>query len=254
MNTIIAEKESSVNTEASTILGVRIHHVTMRQALKTMETLAERTQPTLIVTVNPEFIMLSQKNEAFRQVLNASTLAVPDGIGVVLASRWLRKPLKERVTGVDLVEGFAEVAARKRLRIFFLGARPGIAEEAARRLHDRHPGFIIAGTFSGSADPAEEESICRRIKDAAPHLLLVAYGSPKQELWIGRNLERLNVPLTIGVGGTFDFISGASIRAPQWIRSIGLEWLHRLIREPYRWRRMLALPRFAWLIVRQTSL
>jgi N-acetylglucosaminyldiphosphoundecaprenol N-acetyl-beta-D-mannosaminyltransferase len=195
------------------ILGVRIHRVTMKQTLAVVESMIERRDPQQIVTVNPEFVMTALKNEPFRHTLNEAALAVPDGIGVVLASRLTRTPIRDRVTGVDLVEGIAGIASRKNLRIFFLGALPGVAEQAAIRLLNRHPGFVIAGCHAGSPNPNEEEDICRRIHATMPDVLLVAYGAPNQDLWIARNLKRLNVPVAIGIGGTFDFIAGKIGRA-----------------------------------------
>jgi N-acetylglucosaminyldiphosphoundecaprenol N-acetyl-beta-D-mannosaminyltransferase len=236
------------------ILGVRIHRITMDQTLAVVESMIDRRDPQQIVTVNPEFVMTALKNDAFRNTLNNAALAVPDGIGVVLASRLTSTPITTRVTGVDLVEGIAGIASRKKLRLFFLGAMPGVAEQAAIRLLNRHPGFVIAGCYAGSPKPNEEDDICRRILATSPDVLFVAYGAPNQDLWIARNLKRLNVPVAIGIGGTFDFIAGMAKRAPGWVQSMGMEWLHRLVSEPKRWRRMLALPKFAALVVKDKFL
>jgi N-acetylglucosaminyldiphosphoundecaprenol N-acetyl-beta-D-mannosaminyltransferase len=150
---------------------------------------------------------------------------------------------------VDTVVRVAALAAERGYRLYLLGAAPGVAEEAARRLVDAHPGLVIAGTYAGSPAPEEEDAIVARITAAAPDVLFVAYGAPKQDLWIARNLERLRVPVVMGVGGAFDFISGRARRAPAWMQRMGLEWLHRLIHQPWRWRRMLALPRFLFAVV-----
>jgi N-acetylglucosaminyldiphosphoundecaprenol N-acetyl-beta-D-mannosaminyltransferase len=207
--------------------------------------------PHHIVTVNPEFIMTAGENAEFRDVLNAADLAIPDGMGIVHAARVLGKPIRERVTGVDLVERFAGVAAARGYRLFLLGASPGIAERAAAVLADAWPGLVVAGTYAGSPDPCEEEKICRMIRKAHPDVLLVAYGSPKQDLWIARTRERVRVPVSMGVGGAFDYIAGVVNRAPVWVQNLGLEWSFRLMNQPERWRRMLALPRFALRVTAQ---
>jgi N-acetylglucosaminyldiphosphoundecaprenol N-acetyl-beta-D-mannosaminyltransferase len=198
-----------------------------------------------VVTVNPEFIMTAQTDHAFRDVLNRASLALPDGSGVIWASRLLGRPFRERVTGVDTVEHLAIAAARNGLSLYLLGAAPGVAARAAEILVSRNPGLRIAGTYSGSPRPEEEREICARIAGSKPDILLVAYGSPLQDLWIARTQQTLGIPVAIGVGGTFDFITGISVRAPRFMQKAGLEWLHRLGREPRRWKRMLALPRFA---------
>lgn len=201
-----------------------------------------------IVTVNPEFVMEAQKNIEFRKVLNEAALSLPDGIGIVLASKLTRQPISERVTGIDTVRKLACLAAKNGWRIFFLGAAPGVAYEAAIKLQLLYPGLQIAGTYSGSPNIQEEDEICEMIKTAKPQILLVAFGAPKQDLWIARNLERLGVPVAIGVGGTFDFIAGIAHRAPLWVQKINCEWLYRLMNDPRRWKRMLALPKFTFLI------
>lgn len=198
-----------------------------------------------LATVNPEFIMAAQGHEEFRRVLNNTALSFADGMGVVWASRILGRALPERIAGVDVVERVAELAARTGLRIFLLGAAPGVAEEAALRLQGRYPKLIISGTFAGSPKIEEDDAICGIVEKARPDILFVAYGAPNQDLWIARNQPRLKIGVAMGVGGTFDFIVGKSIRAPRILRSLGLEWFHRLVKEPHRWKRMLALPRFA---------
>jgi len=227
------------------ILSVHVHRVTMQDSLARVDAMASSGRPHHVVTVNPEFIMTAQENGRFRDVLNGADLAIPDGMGIVHAARLLGKPVRERVTGVDLVNRFAEVAAARAYRIFLLGAAPGVAERAAAVLCRNWPGLIVAGTYSGSPHPREEAEICRRIAAARPHILLVAYGSPGQDLWIARTRERLKVPVSIGVGGSLDYIAGVVKRAPAWACALGLEWSYRLVSQPSRWRRMLALPRFA---------
>lgn len=204
-----------------------------------------------IVTVNPEFIMAARRDPAFADVLNNADLAVPDGMGLIWAARWRGHPLPERVAGVDLVERVAAVAARQGLPVYLLGAQPGVAAAAATVLSAHYPGLIVAGTYAGSPAPDEDEAIVARVNQAQASILFVAYGAPRQDLWIQRNRARLKLGVAVGVGGAFDFISGCSRRAPRWMQRLGLEWLHRLYHEPWRWRRMLALPRFAWTVLRE---
>ncbi len=230
------------------ILGVRVHRITMDETLDEIVRFLESGGEHYVVTVNPEFVMTARRNREFRRVLNAADLSLPDGIGLVLASRLLGAPIPERVAGSDLVPRLAGIAAERGWSIFLLGAAPGVAERAAKVLESRFPGIAIAGTFAGSPRPEHDGEIVPLIRKAKPDILLVAYGAPAQEMWIDRNRERVHVPLSMGVGGVFDFLAGEKKRAPRWIRRIGMEWLFRLAQEPWRWRRQLALPRFALLV------
>jgi N-acetylglucosaminyldiphosphoundecaprenol N-acetyl-beta-D-mannosaminyltransferase len=237
--------------ETIDILGVPLHNLTMDETLDAFRQMALSGRPHHVMTVNPEFIMIAKRDSTFRTALTHATLCVPDGVGIILASRILGTPMKERITGSDSIPRFAAIAAAHGIRIFLLGAAPGIAERAAKVLQARNPGLIIAGTFSGSPRAEEEDDICERIERTRPHVLLVAYGPPKQDLWIARTQARLKINLAIGVGGTFDFIAGRIKRAPQWMQHMGLEWLYRLMREPKRWKRMLTLPEFAAAVFRE---
>jgi len=232
------------------ILGVRVDDVTAEETLPLVERFIAERAPHQICTVNPEFIMAAQRDETFRNVINNSALCLPDGVGVLWAARRLGHPLRERVGGTDMAERIAARAAQTGWRMYFLGAAPGVAEQAAAVLQARYPGFAIVGTFAGSPARAEEDAIAERILAARPDVLLVAFGAPSQDVWIARNQPRLRVSAAMGVGGAFDFIAGVTRRAPPWVQRIGLEWLHRLVHEPWRWRRQLALPRFVWWVLR----
>lgn len=232
------------------ILGIPVDNVTYEDALMRMEEFISDGQPHQVVTVNPEFIMTARDDPGFAGILKESHLALPDGHGLLWAARILGTPLKQRVTGVDTIIRMAAVAARKGYRIYFLGATQGVADAAAGELSRLYPKLEIVGTYAGSPALEEEEEILNIIRQARPHILFVAYGAPQQEKWIARNLARLGVPVAMGVGGAFDFISGGAKRAPRWLQRLGLEWLHRLYRQPWRWRRMGALPRFAWVVFR----
>lgn len=240
---------NKTDTYKTNILGINIDNITLEEISPLVSNMVFSKIPHTVVPINPEMIMMAQRQMEFREVLNRASLALPDGIGVVLASRILKQPIRSRITGIDTVKQIASIAQRNGWRIFLLGAAPGVAELVKGRLEKEYPGIIIVGTFSGSPALAEDDKISEMIKSTQPEILLVAYGAPKQELWVARNLHRINVPLVMCVGGTFDFIAGITRRAPNVIRSLGLEWLHRLISEPWRWRRMLALPKFAFKVL-----
>ncbi len=233
------------------ILGVRVDCVDMAGAVDAIARLVAEPGPTrLVATVNPEFVMRARTDGEFREALDSAELCLADGIGVVWAMRRQGCPQYERVPGSDLVPQLARLCARRGWRPFLLGSRPGVAEQAARRLEADNPGLNVAGTYAGSPWPAADEEALRRIAAARPDLLLVAYGAPQQELWIARNRSRLCVPVAIGVGGTFDFLAGRVPRAPVWLRRVHLEWLWRLAVQPSRMRRMAVLPAYALAVLR----
>ena len=235
---------------STAILGVPVHDVTMAETLQLAARYMRAERLHQIATVNPEFVMKAQEDPAFLQVLQGADLCIPDGIGLLLAGRRYRRPFRERVAGSELVYHLSEEAAERGWRLFLLGAAPGVAEEAASRLGARYPGLQITGVYAGSPDPAENDEIVARINASRADLLYVAYGAPRQDKWIARNRENLHtVRVAMGVGGALDFIAGAAVRAPERWQRLGLEWLYRLLREPWRWRRMLALPRFAWRVL-----
>lgn len=238
-----------------TILGVPVDNVTEDEALERIEGFIaegrEKDTPYQVVTVNPEFVMEAQRNAPFQEVLHRAPLAVPDGFGLLLAARWLGTPLRGRATGVALTRRMAEMAAARGWRVFLLGAAPGVAEQAAAVLTARSPGLQVAGCFAGSPHPRHEPFLRQIITAARPDILLVAYGHPAQDLWIARNQPHLRVPVAMGVGGVFDYLSGRVPLAPAWVRRTGLEWLYRLVRQPRRWRRILtAVVLFSWAVVR----
>jgi N-acetylglucosaminyldiphosphoundecaprenol N-acetyl-beta-D-mannosaminyltransferase len=238
------------------ILSVRVDRLSQRQALDQIGAMIAARRASgnqlpcqQVVTVNPEFVMAAQENAEFRNCINRAALVVADGIGIVWAMRYLGKPTSERVTGTDTVVELAKLCAAQGYRLYLLGAAPGVAEATGKRLQELAPGLQIAGSYAGSPAPAEEEAILERIRVAQTDVLCVAYGAPAQELWIARNLARLPVAVAMGVGGAYDFISGRQRRAPKIMQRAGLEWVYRLYREPWRWRRMLALPQFMLKII-----
>jgi N-acetylglucosaminyldiphosphoundecaprenol N-acetyl-beta-D-mannosaminyltransferase len=233
------------------ILGIPIHDVTLEEALDWIAAWMAEGGAHQIATVNPEFVMAARRAPAVRAVLENADLCLPDGVGITLAARYLGRPLRERVAGVDLVEKLSVRAVGEGWRLFLLGAAPGVAERAAAILCSRNPGLIVAGTYAGSPRVDEEDEIISRVREAEADVLLVAYGAPAQDLWLARNLARTGARVGAGVGGALDYIAGVVPRAPRWMRRVGLEWLYRLIRQPWRWRRQRVLPLYALLVLRE---
>jgi N-acetylglucosaminyldiphosphoundecaprenol N-acetyl-beta-D-mannosaminyltransferase len=230
------------------ILGVRVDDVTYAEALAILRQAIERRVPHVVTTPNPEFVMLARRDAAFRAVLNRTALNIPDGIGLVLAARLAGDRLRAHVQGTDLVLMLAAESAARGERWFLLGGFGQVAERAASVLSGRFPGLEIAGATSGSPLTSDDEAMRAKIRAVGRvDVLLVAYGAPKQEHWLDRNLAALDIPVGVGVGGVFNYLSGEVPRAPAWVRRIHFEWLHRLISQPWRWRRQLALPVFAGL-------
>jgi N-acetylglucosaminyldiphosphoundecaprenol N-acetyl-beta-D-mannosaminyltransferase len=219
------------------ILGVRVHAVTMAETLAWVETAVAAREPRQVCTANPEFIMRARHDPEFRAVLNHADLVLPDGIGLLWAARRVGGRLPERVAGSDLIYRLAERAGQHGWRVYCLGAAEGVARAAAARLQSLYPGLVVAGTFAGSPGPAEAQTLVARVQAAHPDVLLVAYGAPAQDKWIARYKAQLGVSVSLGVGGSFDFVAGAARRAPARVQRLGLEWLHRLWRQPWRARR-----------------
>jgi exopolysaccharide biosynthesis WecB/TagA/CpsF family protein len=235
------------------ILDLPVDAITYEEWLTLIEKWVDHsdTMPHHICTINPEFMMIAQRDVNFFNILSRADLCVPDGVGLLWAAKYLGHPLPERVTGSDGVPKIAARAAEKGWRLFFLGAAPGVAEKGAEILRARHPGLQIVGAFSGSPAPNEEDEIVARVNQAQADILFVAYGAPEQDKWIARNLPRLRVKMAMGVGGAFDFIAGVVPRAPLWMQRMGLEWLFRLYLQPWRFRRMLRLPLFVLAVLRR---
>lgn len=230
------------------ILGVGVDPVTEDQVLDFIGERVQQRRPGQIVTVNAEFIMKARADAGFAEVLAGADLATPDGAGVVWAMRRQGVRVPARVGGSDLIWSVARQAAALGHRLFLLGGESGVAEEAARRLCQAHPGLEVAGTYAGSSAPHEAESIVDLIRCSRADVLFVAFGAPHQDVWLARYLARSGAAVGIGVGGSFDYLAGRARRAPRVMREHGLEWLWRLLQQPWRWRRMLALPHFAWLV------
>ena len=232
------------------MLGVRVDCVDMGSALERIEAMVDEGGHHLVATVNPEFVMLAQRDPEFARILDSAALCLPDGSGVVWAARRQGCTMPGPVTGVDLIPQLAELCAHRGWRLFLLGAGPGVAAELAGRLKVELPDLDVE-LYEGSAEATADDETVGRVADFRPHVLLVAFGAPKQELWIDRAGRRLQVPVAIGVGGAFDYLTGRVSRAPAWMRRAGLEWMFRLGRQPWRVRRMAVLPVFAARVLRE---
>jgi N-acetylglucosaminyldiphosphoundecaprenol N-acetyl-beta-D-mannosaminyltransferase len=226
------------------VLGVRVDCLDMRAALERVEQLVDAGGHHLIATVNPEFIMRAHREHEFARVLESADLCLADGSGVVWAARRQGCAMSGPVPGVDMIPPLAAMCARRGFRLFLLGAAPGVAAELASRLRTEHPRLEVAA-HPGSPDPSSDDETSRLIRAHQTQVLLVAFGAPKQELWIDRMEDRTGVAVAMGVGGAYDYLTGRVPRAPLWMRRAGLEWLHRLIHQPWRISRMAVLPVYA---------
>ncbi len=243
-----------MNRGSVRILGVRVDAVTFDGMLDRIGAWILESGSHQVCTVNPEFVMEARRNAAFAAVLEAADLCIPDGVGLLWAAKHLGHRLPERVTGSDGVPMIAARAAKQGWRLFLLGAAPGVAARAGERLAELHPSLQVVGAYSGTPADADAPEIIARIAAVRPDILFVAYGAPKQDLWIARHSAALGVPVMMGVGGSLDFVVGAQKRAPKWLQQLNLEWLYRLIVQPWRWRRQMALPRFVLAVIKEKYL
>lgn len=234
------------------ILGVGVHDCDERGAVAAIEGFLRERPGRLhqVCTVNPEFVMEARRNRPFRELLNRADLATPDGAGIVAAARLLGQPVRGRATGVQIVGHLARISASDGYSLFLLGAQPGVAEAAARVLKQRYGDVRIAGTFAGSPRDEDWPEISARLERAKPDVLLVAYGAPRQDLWIDRHSHELpsSLKVAMGVGGVYDYLSGRVPLAPRFVRRLGMEWLYRLVTQPWRWRRILRVFAFGALV------
>ena len=260
--------------EKINVLDVGITNATKKEVLEYLvKNVINFRKKLFIVTPNPEFLVLASENLQFKNILNKADLASADGVGVMIAAKILGRPLKERLTGVDMVESLCGEVSEKPITVGFLGGGDGVAEKTAECLQKKHPKLKIG--FIGEEWPEDKfdlhgihgktqndtrknaERVNSVVQRSVQHgsatidILFVAFGAPKQEMWINENLQNLPVKVAIGVGGAFDYISGKTPRAPLFLRSIGFEWLYRLVIQPWRIKRQLSLVKFIWLVVKE---
>jgi N-acetylglucosaminyldiphosphoundecaprenol N-acetyl-beta-D-mannosaminyltransferase len=232
------------------ILGCQVDLLTVQEVIDRIKEFIEQDHPAHIITLNAEIVYQAQSNQELKEIINSADLVTPDGIGIVWGGRKLGYDISERVTGIDLLLNLCQEAPKQGWKIYLIGSAPTVAEAAANKLSMAYPGLQICGTHHGYFQEDDETSIVKEIKEVAPHIIFVALGAPKQELWIKKHRDQLGVPACIGVGGSLDVIAGHKNRAPDWMIRINLEWLYRLIVEPNRLQRQLVLPKFVGLILK----
>lgn len=235
------------------ILGVPVDAVDMESALQQVQRMMAGDDNNLVFAVNPEKVMAAQRDPGLLEALEQASMLVPDGIGVVLAARLLAGIRMKRVPGSDLMPEICRLAATRKQSVFLYGAKPGVAEQAARVLQSRYPGLTIAGTQHGYLADDEIDTFLQKINNSGASALFVGLGSPRQELWLTRFKSRLNVRICQGVGGTFDALCGNPKRAPRWVQSLYMEWLHRLVLQPNRAQRQSALPAYVMAVARELA-
>ena len=226
------------------ILGVNVDKVTFSEALEIAEGLVKSEGVSAIFTPNPEIIMCAKEDEVLCEILNNADLCCADGIGVVYGSKILKDPVPERVAGFDLTCALLEKLAKSGEGVFLFGAKPGVADIAKANLEKKYPGINVAGTNDGYFKPEDEPDIVAKINASGAKLLLVCLGAPKQEKWIAAHKDELNVSLCMGVGGTLDVLAGTAKRAPKIFIKLNLEWAYRVLKNPSRLGRFVALPKF----------
>lgn len=232
------------------VLSVPIDCMTMKETISRIVNLTKEPGLHIVATANAEMVMLAIQNPVLHGILNAASLVVPDGAGILWAAERIGEKVPERVTGVDITKELFGIAFIENLPIYCLGAAPGVAERAVKNLESQFGSVPLAGIHDGFFDESEELKIIEEIKTSKAKLVFVALGVPKQEQWIAEKLSSLDGVVAIGIGGTFDVLAGNIPRAPKWMQENRLEWLYRLYLEPQRIGRMLAIPKFIWTVIK----
>ena len=238
--------------EIATILGIPVVPYTMEEAVTKLTEDVLKKKRSFVVTANAEIIMMAQDDPEYKTILSQTAdLILPDGAGTVWAGNYLGYVIPERVAGYDLYLRLLEQAAKKNIPVYFFGGKPGIAEEAAEEGKRRWPGLKVAGCRNGYFSADEEPGIIEGINRSGAVMLFAALGAPKQEKWLAKYREKLTPCLLMGIGGSFDVLAGKVQRAPKWMQDAKLEWLFRLVKQPSRFGRMLALPKFVFAVRRE---
>lgn len=232
------------------ILEIPVDRVTMDVAVARIRGFLEAAEPRIVVTADASGIVIAQRDDAFKKIVQEADLVTPDSVGVLWAAKRLGEPISERVSGVDLVDRVCAMSADRGYRIFLLGAEHGIAEKAAEKLRLKHPGCNIVGARHGYFPSDSDEIVAREVAESKPDVLLVAMGIPRQEKFIKLTQPIIRAKVAIGVGGSFDVFSGRAKRAPKLIQKMKLEWLWRLILNPRKIAKAKTLPRFVSLVLR----
>ena len=228
--------------------GVDVSPLSYEEILADLEKRMQQNLKSTIIAVNPEKVMAAEKNEQLRSLINNSTYGIPDGVGILLASKLKKGNITSRVTGVDMMDRLLGFAAEKGYRVFLYGAKEEVVSKAKEKIEEKYPSIIISGYENGYVQ--DPQLVVDKINEAKADILFVAMGSPKQELWIREHMDSVTAKVFQGVGGSFDVFAGHVQRAPEAYRKLGLEWLYRLMKEPKRFKRQLALPKFLLKVLR----
>ncbi|GIQ70885.1 glycosyltransferase [Xylanibacillus composti] len=232
------------------LFDITVSTMNMQETVEYLTEAVRARTPHQVITANPIMMMAALEDPAYKAMMQQAELIVPDGTGVVWAASRLGSPVKERVAGYDLLHELLRKGEPHGWKVYLLGAEPDVVHTAAARIREMYPGIQLVGERDGYFKDEEDAEVIADIREKQPDLLFVARSAKNQEPWIGKYKNELQVPVMMGVGGSFDVIAGKVKRAPDlWIR-LRLEWLYRLVKEPWRWRRMLALPKFMWRVIR----
>lgn len=232
------------------IYGIPVSKLDLKDTVSYLTNVVNSRQPHQIITANPIMVMSALESPAYMKIMTSAELVVPDGTGVVWAARRCGNPVKERVAGFDLLHELMKAGESYHWKVYLLGSTQEVIRETAKRLQLQYPGIVIAGFRDGYFGPDEDQEVVASIIGTQPDILFVARGADSQEPWIAKYKAQLAIPIMMGVGGSFDVISGKSRRAPKAFQKLRIEWLYRLLKEPTRYRRMLALPKFALKVLR----
>ena len=238
-----------MGTPFITLFDIRVSTMNLLETADYVEDIIAKRTPHQIITINPIMMMEGLRNPEFARVLKQADLNVPDGAGVVWAAKFAGTPGSERVAGIDLMHELMKRGDRKAYRVFLLGADPDTIVLAANKLQERYPNLVIAGYRNGFFAEEQDEEVIKEIREAKPDLLFVGRSMLTQEPWIAKYRDRLQVPVMMGVGGSFDVVAGKLQRAPELLQKLQLEWFYRLLQEPKRIGRMMALPKFVWKVL-----
>ncbi|MBS4204760.1 WecB/TagA/CpsF family glycosyltransferase [Lederbergia citrea] len=225
------------------ILGVEFDHTTKQEMVNQLHDNIKMNKKTFVVTANPEIVMEATMNTTFKDTLRDADHIIADGIGVILGAKILKKPLPERIPGIELMEELLHIANQESLNVFFLGSREDVIKQTVQNVKKDYPNLIIGGYHHGFFKENDQQ-ILNMVKNANSDLIFVALGFPKQEYWIQNHIDSFHKGIFMGVGGSFDVLAGTVKRAPAIWRKLNLEWLHRLLQQPSRWKRMIVLPIF----------
>lgn len=233
-----------------TILGIPFDNMTRKEFLKRLYERLNSQQKTFLVTANPEIVMYARDNRDYYDLLMQADYIAPDGIGIVKASHKLGTPIKERVPGFELMLGLLEIADLEKKNVYFIGAKEETIELTIEKVREKWPNINIVGYHHGYFDH-EDPGMIERVKNTSPDIIFVAFGFPRQEKWISAYLSQVSHGIAVGVGGSFDVLSGKTKRAPGFVQSFHIEWLYRLIKQPSRYKRMSVLPKFLQEVYKQ---